>query len=509
MALNDIQTFVIVMLENRGFDHMVGYLSLPGTGGTPPLPVDGLRDDPAWMKAVANNNAAGVPIPPFMLDPTVQKIDDPPHDLPHIATQIATPPNSGPPADMGGFVKSYESSSPADPKLVMGCYGADTVPMSDFFARNFAVCDQWFSALPSGTQPNRLMAANGTSAIKDNVTGLLPDQPLVYDWLNANKISWCSYQWAGNPFFSLMWAWTGTIIASLDSNDNLGAFRRFNDPQYGFYQQWTNGGQIPSVVFIEPKYTDDIVSWSAPNDDHPPTGIAKGQDLLRVIYQAVIANPALWANTMLIVTYDEHGGFFDHVPPLPIQDTAGGYQFKSSGVRVPAFVVSPHVAAGQPFHGKLDHTSVLQLLADRFTPGQPYSAAVAARQRTLDPLSQILTAPTVAAHTPELPADTHLRTQTVAATAPIAPVGPDAPRETETAEAFHRLAHKLVREKPELLKGPHGRSFAEYVAASKVSEARKRAAAKPAAGRGTGVAKVRAKAAKSPARRTRKRKTRS
>jgi phospholipase C len=491
MALSDIQTFVIVMLENRSFDHMVGYLRLAG------MDVDGLRSDKAWNDAVANLDSKGKPVAPFLLAPTVQKIDDPPHDLPHIAQQIATPPAGGPPALMGGFVKSYATSSPKDPKLVMGHYDAKAVTTFDFLAHKFAICDQWYAALPSGTQPNRLMAMAGQSKISDNVT-ILPDQPLVYDWLKQNGISWCSYQWAGNPFFTLMPAWTTTIIASLNSDDNLGVFRRFNDPQYGFAQQWASGNAIPNVVFIEPKYTDDIVFWAAANDDHPPTGIAKGQELVSTIYQTLISNPQMWANTMMIVTYDEHGGFFDHAPPLPIQDTAGGHQFKSTGVRVPAFVVSPYVSPGKPFHGKLDHTSVLQLLADALTPGHPYSPAVTARQKSLTPLSSILTA-TPEADTPQIPAATHQSAKALAAVAPIAPAGPDAPRTTETAEAFHRIARKVARERPDLLEGQHGRHIAEYVADAKASarlKARATAAAAP---------KRKAKTAK--ARKTAKRKT--
>ena len=493
MALNDIEHFVIVILENRSFDHAVGYLSLPGANGAPPMNVDGLRADPAWNNAVANLDAKNTPVPPQALASNVQKVDDPPHDFGSIATQITTAPNGGAPAGMGGFIKSYAASKPADPKLAMGTYRSDAVPMFDFFAREFVVCDQWFSALPTGTQANRMMAMGGQSAIKDNVKLLLPDQPLVYDWLNRNKVPWCSYQWAGNPFFTLMWKWTTTIVGSLNSAGNLGAFRRYNDPQSGFYEHWTNGAQIPSVVFIEPKYTDDIVFWAAANDDHPPTGIAKGQDFLRVVYQTLTANQALWAKTMLIVTYDEHGGFFDHAPPLAIADTAGGYQFKSTGVRVPAFIVSPQVARGQPFHGKLDHTSVLRLLAERFTPGKPYSAPVAARQQTLAPLSDVLIAPPAVVRAPTVPSDKHSMAFAAAAAAPVAPSGPDAPRETETAEAFHRLALKLAREKPELLTGLQGQAFAQYAADAKASAARKRAAAappkKPTAKRGPARAK--------------------
>src|SRR5262249_31541191 len=152
---------------------------------------------------------------------------------------------------------------------------------------------------------------------------------------------------------------------------NRGSFRRYE----GFHEQW-NAGQTPPVIFFEPKYTDEKISWAAPNDDHPPTGVAKGQDFLKEIYRTLTSTPARWANTLLIVTYDEHGGFFDHVEPLPIAASAGNYRFRSTGPRVPAFVISPHVPAGAVFHNKLDHTSVLRLLAERFTPGQTYSAAV-------------------------------------------------------------------------------------------------------------------------------------
>jgi phospholipase C len=460
---------------------MVGYLSLPGASGVAPMDVDGLRPDAAWNDAVANLDTQGNPVRPFLLAPTVQKIDDPPHDRPHIKQQISTPPAGGSSAGMGGFVRSYATSSPKDPRLVMGHYDARAVSTFDFLAREFAVCDQWYSALPTGTQANRLMAMAGQSKISNNVV-ILPDQPLVYDWLSNNKIPWCSYQWAGDPFFLLMPSWTGTILASLNGDDNRGLFRYFNDPRHGFAQQWASGDPFPAVVFIEPKYTDDILSFAAGNDDHLPTGIAMGQQLISTIYQTLISNPDRWKSTMLIITYDEHGGMFDHAPPLPIQDTAGGYRFKSTGVRVPAFVASPHVAQGKPFHGKLDHTSVLQLLADALTPGQPYSAAVTARQEFLTPLSSVLTeTPAGAPRAPQIPAEVHQRARAAAAVAPIAPAGPDVPRTTDTAEAFHRMAHRIARERPDLLEGRHGQHIAEYVAESTASAPRKAAATVAAA----------------------------
>jgi Phosphoesterase family len=166
----------------------------------------------------------------------------------------------------------------------------------------------------------------------------------------------------------------------------------------------------------------------------------------------------------MIVTYDEHGGFFDHVPPLDIKDSAGGKQFNTTGVRVPAFVVSPQVSPGKPFNGKLDHTSILQLLADRFTPGQPYSAAVTARQKQLDPLSAVFVPLPAQVPTPAFPENIAAAMHVLAATAPVPPVGPGAPRQTETAEAFNRVAHDLAIKRPDLLTTPHGQLIAEYVA---------------------------------------------
>jgi phospholipase C len=460
LALSDIETIVIVTLENRSFDHMLGYLSLPDAN--PPMPVEGLRSEQAWLDAHANedfrpNRPA---IAPTQLDATLQTIDDPPHNATTIDIQINTPAHSGPPSKMGGFVKSYGSANPTNPALVMGYYKAAAVPTLDFFARNFTVCDNWFCPLPAGTQPNRLMLMSGTSRLKDNATLALPKQPLVYDWLDANQIQWCSYQWAGYPFFTLMLNWAPTIIGSLNDRSNLGSFRRYE----GFHDQW-NAGQTPAVIFIEPKYTDDKIGWAAPNDDHPPSGVAKGQDFLKEIYRTLTSNPARWAKTMLIVTYDEHGGFFDHVEPLPIVTTAGGYRFRTTGPRVPALVISPHVAPGTVFHNKLDHTSILQLLADRFTPGQPYSAAVAGRQQQLEPLSAVLLpAPAPEAAVPAMPPSMRALTHILAATAPVSPVGPTAPKDTETAKAFDHVAHEIARRYPELLTGPAGQGIANYVA---------------------------------------------
>jgi phospholipase C len=461
MALKDIETIVIVILENRSFDHMLGYLSL--AGANPPMAIEGLSDDPAWVARYANAYQ-GNPFPIHRLGPSTQKVDDPPHDHGTIALQINTPPHPGSPDRMGGFVESYMTSQPppTDRSVVMGYYAEDSVPIFDFFARNFAVCDHWFSALPTGTQANRLMAMSGESSIVDNAPVFLPRQDLVYDWLSAHGVTWCAYQWGDFfPFFSLMPHWLPEITTSLSLSDfgGRGRFRRYAR----FREHWTANDPMPSVIFLEPEYTDG--PRTNPNDDHPPTGVAKGQAFLADIYSSLTSNPDRWNRTMMIVTYDEHGGFFDHVPPLLIATDVAGFHFPTTGVRVPGFVVSPHVAPGTVFSGNLDHTSILQLLADRFNPNQDYSAAVGARQPHLVPLANVLVdrVPAQLA-TPLIAEADHAVIQQAAVGAQAPPGGPGAPGTTPNAQAFHNVALKVANDHPDLLAQPGWSALADYLA---------------------------------------------
>jgi phospholipase C len=459
MPLADIETIVFVMLENRAFDHVVGYLSTSAAAvnGGAPMAIEGLRDDPAWLAAHANSHA-GIAYPIHRLGPEVQTIDDPPHDSTTIAMQI------GSASGMTGFVDSYMTRRPppADPGRVMGHYGPDAVPMFDFLARNFVLCDHWFAALPTGTQANRLMAMSGESLILDNASVFLPDQTLVYDWLTTNQVAWCAYQWGDFfPFFSLVPRLLPEITTSLalSALGGRGRFRRYSR----FAAEWAGSEAMPSVIFIEPEYTDG--PHGTPNDDHPPTGVAKGQALLHDVYATLTSNPARWRNTLMIVTYDEHGGFFDHVAPLPMPTQVAGHAIATTGVRVPAFIVSPHVAPGVPFSGRLDHTSFLQLLADRFTPGRDYSPAVAARQARLDRLSTVLTQlPGAVPETPALQAGQAAMIASQAAALPASAGTSDAGSAADTTLAFQGVAAKIASDHPDLLNGGGWDSLAGYLA---------------------------------------------
>ena len=450
MSMDNIKTIVVVMMENRSFDHVLGYLSLAGKD------VDGLSADPAWQQNFTNLYD-GQTYPIHALAASTQLIPDPPHDRTPIATQIATPCANGGCPELGGFVASYAARNPppADLSMVMGYYSADALPVYDFFARNFTVCDSWFAPLPTGTQANRLMAMAGESAISDNVSGFLPEQSLVYDWLTAHGASWCVYQSGGFfPFFSLMPKWLPEIVTSLalPLDGGGGRFRRYSR----FKADWTNGSNVPQVIFIEPEYTDG--PHLAPNDDHSPTGVAPGQAFLADIYQTISASNR-WDETLLIVTYDEHGGFFDHVGPLAIATDVAGYQFETTGLRVPAFLISPYVTPGGVFSGDLDHTSILQLLADKFNAGGTYSAAVSARTQ-LSKISAALSATKTPGPAPKLNAP-------LAGNSRVTTAGALPTNLSACAQAFRSVALKVQQDHPELLSSPNWKDLAGVVATYK------------------------------------------
>jgi phospholipase C len=369
-ALDLVDTIVLVMLENRSFDHMLGHLSYGKYANG--SDVDGITG-PLKRDAYVNVFEGEPYYPRAMKD--VQLSGDLPHDRGAIATQLNRSRVTGSYA-MNGFAKSYFAASPNNRTTTPDALGfllpAD-VPMTRFLADQYAVCDRWFSSLPAGTQPNRLMAWTGTSLIDGN--GFLPPRdPLLLDWLEGNAVRWRVYT-SGLSFFLLLGD-TAAFGPNFRSIERLGPDVAGEQP-----------GDFPQVIVVEPLYGDAArIVGGIPNDDHAPAPVGPGELFLRKVYDALTRNPARWARTLLIVTFDEHGGFWDHVPPPPIPfapPSKATYTkaFESLGVRVPGLVISPLVSAKHVSHAVLDHTSVLQLLAEKFTPGRPYSPAVETRRQ--------------------------------------------------------------------------------------------------------------------------------
>ncbi|HSR56655.1 MAG TPA: alkaline phosphatase family protein [Candidatus Binataceae bacterium] len=354
-----LDTIVILMMENRSFDHMLGYLSLPGYGDgyKSQKTIRGLKDDPAWLNSVAND-WKGTLYKPRPVERS--QIADPPHERKNIELQMGGPDAEGM-FPLNGFADS------ADEPGVMYYQVPGQIPLLDFFARNYRVCDHWFSCVPASTQPNRLMAMAGYTLIDGNVT-ILPYHRLVYEWLSDQAVSWRVYHQDLVPFFAMMPRWLPEIAAG----DKFRSFKRFAadfllEPDATF----------PEVIFVEPIYNDAPGNHGAGTDDHSISSVYGGQKLMHDVYTAML-NSRRWRHSALIITYDEHGGFFDHEQPIPLETAVFDDRylaFQTSGIRVPGLIVSPFVSAGTVFQGDLDHTSILKLLGDKFGKGS-YSREV-------------------------------------------------------------------------------------------------------------------------------------
>jgi phospholipase C len=383
-ALANIDHIVVLTKENRSFDHMLGFLSLPQkAGGMDRKDVDGL-------KGGETNPYNGVNYPSFAFGPT-QTLFAP------NAQQ-----NTGPSFrqvdgnKMDGFVKSYaeDASSPADGAItgdgstVMGYHNGVNVPVYDALARDFSICHRWFAPHPGPTFPNRFYEVTGRLNIAN---GLNPDLPQGY-WESDNTTPLTPV--LTKTIFDYLNDYAHIANVSWNYFENSYCFLRFfadyifdhsnvldaEDPVNGFFVK-ARTGTLPSVSYIDPHFIDFP---PGANCDEPPSDIKDGQAFVKKVVEAIVASPK-WNKTLLIIIYDEHGGFYDHVPPPPLinfPDDPTNYNFpvKTYGLRIPAFFISPWVGAGQVFghdagNGNdslfFDSNSILKTIAKRFMSDYP------------------------------------------------------------------------------------------------------------------------------------------
>jgi phospholipase C len=360
-----VDTIVVVMMENRSFDNVLGYLRHPEFGNR--TDVDGIEDlaNPDYV----NVNSDGEGKSPFwMADGRFFS------DLPHGADEVHKQLKFAPLARrhlMTGFVEAFEEefhSKVADPP-VMGLLRPADLPTTSVLADHYTVCDRWFACVPTSTAPNRLMSMCGATALRDTHV-LLPEQQTVYDWLSDHHVRWRVYA-AGLPFFALMPRVSEFILT--------GHFRRIDDLARDLETEGPD--EWPQVIFVEPDYYDCPVHFQPPCDNHPPLGMAAGEAFVAGVYRTLAASPR-WQRSVFILTYDEHGGFFDHVAPLPVsyRNPNGAVAFETTGPRTPTIVAGPY-APRAASHVQLDNTSILQLIAERFgAAGESYSSEVLGRQ---------------------------------------------------------------------------------------------------------------------------------
>ncbi|MGC8641518.1 MAG: alkaline phosphatase family protein [Isosphaeraceae bacterium] len=378
-GMSSIKHLVVVMMENRSFDNFLGWLYGPGDspsqliGGNPgDPPFLGLVPDSFWNPANASFFQGDPPRKVFATKgttgPSPYTVPDPNplEGFNDMTFQIFGTTNPAPDqhATMLGFLVDYQKRGSTNPASIMETYSPGELPVLSGLARNYAVSDAWFASAPCETWPNRSFVHTGTSNGQVNNSVYDPfdyDIPTIFNVLEAAGHTWAVYN--PGPFISL----TRLQFPQLYDLKLESHFRSITD----FVEQ-AKAGTLPAYSFVEPAF---VGIPQGADDQHPPHDVCLGEQFLLEIYRA-LAGGKNWEETLLVITYDEHGGCPDHVPPpwgAATPDKASdpgqeGFRFNRFSVRVPLVLVSPWIQAGTVFRSTtgvpLDHTSILATLRD-------------------------------------------------------------------------------------------------------------------------------------------------
>ena len=422
-SLSLIKNIVVLMLENRSFDTILGTL-YPYSAQFEGLKLDGSMA----------NTYKGLPYPvtnrssnpnPFATPPI-----DPGESFTDMNLQIfnTTDPAEGATANMAGFVndwmakpgeypeiptgkeclwapswpelprKNHENSEILFPGDIMFYYTLSQLPVTSVLAQSFGVSDAWFGSCPTQTYPNRFFLNCATSGgYVDDVDYLcnlevFPNLPSIFELLDGEggykHENWKVYfhDFPVSALIDYVWKSSEGMVCSFDTSD-YGEFSLL--PTFASDVQ---NNKLPKYSFIEPRYGGLPFGHLPPNDNHPPFDVRYGEVLLGTVYN-LLRGSSYWPQTLLIVTYDEHGGCFDHVIPPPAVEPGGtelrnwhpsGFTFNRYGPRVPAILVSPYIRPGcivrpagfsylqgkdtSTTNGKtpFDHTSVIRTIVECF-----------------------------------------------------------------------------------------------------------------------------------------------
>jgi phospholipase C len=368
-----IEHVFVLMLENRSFDHLLGFSGIAGkdaaTAG--PTEINGLKGGES--NSFNGQTYAVSPGADYRM-PT-----DPNHEFPDVLHQLCGPAatyQSGgpyPTVDDSGFVASYVASGGSNPGEVMECYQPEQLPVLNALASEFVVCDNWHASMPGPTWPNRMFVHAASSGGLDHspstdeivewetIGGFFFKNGTIFDALKNNGITRCLY--GGDDF---------PMIAAL-KGIHLDDVRHYSL----FAGDLAQANYPYSYTFIEPSY-DVLHDYKAGTSQHPLGDVTQGEALIKATYEA-IRSSAVWPKSLFIIAWDEHGGFFDHgIPPeaLAPGDTAPGakynqygFTFEQYGPRVPAIAISPLIPKNLIDHRLYDHASIPATLESLFGLG--------------------------------------------------------------------------------------------------------------------------------------------
>jgi phospholipase C len=389
-----IKHIFVLMLENRSFDNMLGFANWPVRS---PLGIEDSICSIANLptNADVSNHYAGdgnVKHPPqagaplFILDSD----DGPGHEFEDVVVQLTGEagnrkkfdgsskcgrpyPAVAAPNDWG-FITSYAQNRSHDPVSIMLHFTEEKVPILAALARQFAVCDHWFSSMPGPTWPNRFFIHAATS-------GGLYRSPSDAKVIAAELFQSFEFE-KGTIFDSLCAAGYDWRVFHGDSTPQVFSLKGMGDDAWKArchdFKDFASVIRDPdfkaAYVFIEPHYGNPLQHAICGTSQHPVDDVTHGEALIKEVYETLVQTPDVWEHCLLLITWDEHGGFFDHMPPQPAKppgDRADytdnqqhGFDFSMTGLRVPAIVVSPYVPAATVDHEIYDHTSLLATMEE-------------------------------------------------------------------------------------------------------------------------------------------------
>ncbi|XP_047336083.1 non-specific phospholipase C3-like [Impatiens glandulifera] len=342
-----IKTVVVLVQENRSFDHMLGWMKSLNPE------INGVTGAESNLISTSDPSSARL----FFGDRSVYVEPDPGHSIQEIYEQVFGQPWSQDSAttasqlrqpNMGGFAQDAEAKMKGMSEAVMNGYKPDAVPVYKELVEEFGVCDRWFASVPASTQPNRLFVHSATShGATGNDTKLLIKgfpQKTIFESLDQHGYTFgIYYQYPPATLFY-------RNLRKLKYIKNFHAFDLH-------FKHHCKEGKLPNYVVIEQRFYD--LPLFPGNDDHPSHDVFQGQKFIKEVYEALRSSPQ-WNEILFVIIYDEHGGFYDHVPTpmsdVPSPDGLVGpepynFKFDRLGVRVPAIFISPWIERGTVMHG--------------------------------------------------------------------------------------------------------------------------------------------------------------
>jgi len=395
-AASQIKHIVVVMMENRSFDHFLGWL--PNANG--------------MQAGLSYQDVDGVSHPTHELAPdwTGCGFNDPDHSYSGGRVEVDN-------GLMDGFLKTATAD-----EYAIGYYQEADNQFFPQFARNFTTCDMYFPSILAPTFPNRVFQLCGqTDRLDDSVS--LCSYRTIFDHCLAAGVS-TGYYYGNVPFLALF------PIDSL----------LFSHPLATFLTDCARG-RLPAVSFVDPSFT---ILVNTGNDNHPESDIRNGDAFLAKVYQAVATSPE-WASTVLVMNYDEWGGFFDHVaPPRALAPNSTDTDLVNGkallGCRCPCIVASPWTV-GTPAnpvvnHLVFDHTSVLKMIESVFGV-----APLAARETSSDVgnLLSVVNLENSPQPAPALPQPQPVTPQTICASGITSSIAGPLVRSDDESRGFQRL----------------------------------------------------------------------